>query len=257
MAEIYKSDKVGATGNLLDSTGNATIDNYTGYQIGGVINNNDGAVASVSFQLPSNYSAYNDCVFRGVFYSYYASSSWYDNWSCVFRIKLNNVIQKEYTMEPSDFSTLSSGSRSRVFEFNLNAANAPTFKPGQIITFEFDGDPDALSSHLDDYSVYVTSGRCLYLCYGTFTSNAATLIQKKYLCFATYKQTSVSQNSAGIYYVKFSDYKKYWGLSFTAGNYVAVTLDGTGSNYYSDVTYYTPTTEYLTDDSGNRLYVVE
>ena len=255
--EVYKSGTKGAYGDVPDSTGSATVDGYAGYQIGG----NAEGYAQIDFELPYDYNSYDSCVFNAVLYSRYTPSNWYSNWHCIFAVLRNGVLLggQALILERSDFST-SSGDT--VFNFPLSilssfGINVPVFSPGDTISFIFDGDANTLTNALgSDYSLFVTSGRCLYLCHATLTSNLAEIAAKKnYLVVKSYTPVYVSQYSSGTYYVSWADYRRYWGISWDVSDYMQVTLNGSGGGYYSDVTYYTASQQYLTDGSGRRLYI--
>lgn len=253
----YSFSNTAATGSHKDTTGNAKVDGYSGYQIGG----SDEGYASVTFIFPYDCSSYDDCTLKAVFYSQDASSTWNTNWGCLFEIWINGAGFCRLRLGRSDITTISTDAKSRLFEISWSMIesfgyNIPVFKPGDKIEFKFDGDAELMSSETgNNYSLFTRSTRCLYLCYASLV--AATTPTKKYLKIGAFSVASVSASTVGTYYVTSSDYKKHWGYSWESGNYVSVVLDGTGTGYYSDITYYTPSIQYLTDSSGNRLYVVE
>lgn len=233
-----------------DNTYNSTAE---GYQIGG----NDMSDAWIVVKFPDNYSSYDSCSITFTFYSRYSPSSWDDDWWASSNATMVPVYMKYNTgakqlvwyLEASEFKNYSSSTRNSTFTIDLdNDLSAPVFKPGDTLTFTFDGS--------DGMFIDSSGGRCLYLVEAEFTSYSATPVsQKKYLLVKSYSPVNVSQYSSGTYYVSWADYRKYWGFSWDPGDYMQVTLNGSGSGYYSDVTYYTASQQYLTDSSGNRLYI--
>lgn len=244
------STTISASGN---NTYNPTAE---GYQIGG----NDRSDAWVTITLPQNYSSYDDCSVVFTFYARYSPSSWDDDWwagsnATMVPVYLeisgsvsgNNLI---WYLEASEFTNYSSSTQNCKFTIDMDVLNIPVdaFKPGDTFKFTFDGS--------DGMFIDSSGGRCLYLVEAEFTSYSATpASQKKYLLVKSYSPVNVSQYSSGTYYVSWADYRKYWGFSWDPGDYMQVTLDGSGGGYYSDVTYYTASQQYLTDSSGRRLYI--
>lgn len=233
-----------------DNTYNSTAE---GYQIGG----NDMSDAWIVVNFPDNYSSYDSCSITFTFYSRYSPSSWDDDWWASSNATMVPVYMKYNTgakqliwyLEASEFSGYSSSTRNSTFTIDLdNDLGAPAFSPGDTLTFTFDGS--------DGMFIDSSGGRCLYLVEAEFTSYSATpASQKKYLLVKSYSPVNVSQYSSGTYYVSWADYRKYWGMSWDPGDYMQVTLNGSGGGYYSDVTYYTASQQYLTDSSGRRLYI--
>lgn len=228
-----------------------------GYQIGGNAGLEGKGDAWVNIRLPENYSSYDDCSVVFTFYARYSPSSWDDDWWASSNKTMVPVYLKYNTganqliwyLEASEFKNYSSSTRNCTFTIDLDVdLGAPAFNPGDILKFTFDGS--------DGMFIDSSGGRCLYLVEAKFTSYSATpASQKKYLLVKSYTPVYVSQYSSGTYYVSWADYRKYWGMSWDPGDYMQVTLDGSGGGYYSDVTYYTASQQYLTDGSGRRLYI--
>lgn len=88
------------------------------------------------------------------------------------------------------------------------------------------------------------NGRCVYLRSATLISNDA-IEANNYLKVASsgrilyvadsYQPVSVTSSTSGTYFMKFADYKKYFGFAWGAGEYVQVTLP---EYYVAGVTYY-------------------
>lgn len=205
-----------------------------GYQIGGA----DQGSAWCTITLPNNYFAYNSCSLVCSLYSRTAPSSWLPTWECDIQITVKGQTGT-WTGVTRDAFDDGAGASNRRFEIDLDQIGLGTlsFSPGDYIKLEFIGESGTFVD---------SSDRCVYLRSATLVSNDAIEVNN-YLKVASsgrilyvadsYQPVSVTSSTSGTYFMKFADYKKYFGFAWGAGDYVQVTLP---EYYVAGVTYYQP-----------------
>lgn len=215
--------------------GNGPYSNTAGgYQIGGA----DIGSAWCTITLPDTYSAYNVCSLTCALYSRTAPSNWLSTWTCDIKITIKGQTGTWRNVTKDGFDN-GGGSTSRRFEIDLDQIGLGTLSlvPGDYIKLEFVGHA---GTFVDD------NDRCVYLRSATLISNDAIEVNN-YLKVASsgrilyvadsYQPVSVTSSTSGTFFMKFADYKKYFGFAWGAGEYVQVTLP---EYYVAGVTYYKP-----------------
>ena len=223
----------------LSSQGNTQT--YAGYR-------QFGPSASTTAYVSHTWSSYNNVYLTGFSFEVYCNSA--SKWDSGFtfdtqwQLTGNTVLSKQNLVTGFEYSDMTKNGSYR-YKCTIKASQF-----GFSAGFN-DGHPIGQNTTLKLYwtaSAYAVSSalETLHLGDVTLTFSGDEVIDDGSLKVAStgrtlyvvnsYAVASVTASTSGTYFMKFADYKKYFGFAWGAGDYVQVTLP---DKYVAGVTYYT------------------